>query len=75
MSSPVAPRLNLPAPGMDGVNRPYLLRLIEAISSQLRSKLSSESANDAILLRSPSGKVYSVTVDDSGVVTTTYVQG
>jgi len=40
-----------------------------------RNKMDSNTANRALLLYSPSKKVYEVTVDDSGVLHVTYVAG
>lgn len=53
----------------------YMQRLVDSLRMAVRFSLSAETANNSVLLRSPAGKVYEVTVDDAGALVVTYVQG
>lgn len=69
-----APNLGLPA-APDKYDRSFMARVIDVLIQRLNNSLSKETANDSLLLLSPSGKVYQVTVSDTGVLTSTYLQG
>lgn len=49
--------------------------LVRDIERMARGKMDSDTANRALLLYSPSKKVYEIKVDDSGVLSATYVAG
>lgn len=55
--------------------RNYLGNLVRAIEQADRSNLKQNAANGSVLLASPAGKVYTVAVDDAGVIVTTLVYG
>jgi hypothetical protein len=59
----------------DRIDRAYVDRLLESIRRAFSFTVSTQSATNEILLLSPGGKVYSVTVSDVGTVTATYVSG
>jgi hypothetical protein len=68
-------RNRLPAPTPARYDPEYQRRLLEALRQQFDLVLSTETANTSLLLRSPGGKVYEITVSDAGALTATYVQG
>ena len=51
----------------------YLRRFATWANKQMQYKISTDIAIDGLLLISPSGKVYKISVNDSGVVTSTLV--
>lgn len=63
-----------PPPGNSPLTQ-YLVSLAEATRRALLPLVSKDEAVGRILLQSPSGKVYSVTVDDAGNLTTTLNDG
>lgn len=69
-----AENFELPMPDR-GIDFSYMSRLVDAIGTFLRGCVRRDSANAGVLLLSPAGKVYNITVDDLGVVTSTYVSG
>lgn len=55
--------------------RDYLRRLIVGIEETFRTVMVPTEAVEAIYLASPDRKIYKVTVDNAGTLTTTLVQG
>ena len=53
----------------------YLRDFSYAVDASLRTKASRDYATDQILLVSPNKKIYALSVDDTGNITTTLVQG
>ena len=53
----------------------FLIELMKDLETNNRGVLQAEKGNRSLLLFSPSKKVYEVTVDDLGVLSTTYVAG
>jgi hypothetical protein len=51
----------------------YLRRFAMWVNKQFQYKISTDIAVDNVMLISPSGKVYRITVGDSGTLTTTLV--
>jgi hypothetical protein len=68
------PSIFLPAPP-EKYTQAWMSRALDSIRQSISRSLSRDSANDAILLRSPAGKVYSVKVSDAGALVATYVNG
>lgn len=66
--------LTLPEPP-GSYQRDYFLRLVNVIRNALANTIDTQQSVGEFYLRSPSGKVYRVTVSDAGALTTTYVQG
>ena len=64
----------LPTP-IDKYEKAYMDRLLEAIRRAFQFTVDQNTAITSLLLRSSGGKVYRIEVDDSGNLTTTYVQG
>jgi hypothetical protein len=60
----------LPPPQYD---QGYLTRVLENLRTTLRGAVSKEEAVDGILLQSPDGSVWRLSVDNTGAVTTTQV--
>jgi hypothetical protein len=71
---PLTPPIFLPAPP-DKYDKAWMARLLDSVKQQIGYSLSARSANDAIFMRSPGGKTYSVTVSDAGALVVTYVSG
>jgi hypothetical protein len=51
----------------------FLTRTLESLRGTLRSAVSKDEAVDGILLQSPDGSVWKVTVDNAGSLVTTQV--
>lgn len=68
------PVVRLPSPP-DRYDRSWAARLLDELTKNFERRLSRETANGGILLQSPGGKVYEVTVSDDGTLTARYVQG
>jgi hypothetical protein len=66
-------RINLP-PAPERYDRDYYLRAISEIVDTLKVGVSTKEAVGGILLLSPSGLVYSLSVDDGGNLVTTSVE-
>lgn len=64
-------KLPLPANITDQPTADYLRTLINVIQNEMDKKLSSESGVASVLLVSPNGSVYNVTVNNAGALTTT----
>lgn len=58
-----------------GVNPAYMTRVLSAIRAAFLSVVSKDESVGRILLSSPSGKVYSITVSDTGTITATLNDG
>lgn len=58
---------------------PGLSKFLSDLQSELKrehtNSVSKVTANHSVLLQSPSDKIYEVTVNDSGVLVVTHVQG
>lgn len=65
---------NAPLPP-NGYERQFMDRLIEAVRKSFSFCVSEQSATNSVLLRSPGGKTYQVTVSDAGALVVTYVSG
>lgn len=68
------PQPILPTPP-ERYDRAFMSRLVEAIRQGFLFTVGTETATSSVMLLSPGGKVYRVTVDDTGTLTTTYVSG
>lgn len=68
------PQVRLPTPP-ERYDRSWAARLLDELTKNFDRRLSRETANGSILLQSPGGKVYEVTVSDDGTLTARYVQG
>lgn len=64
-------KLPLPDAVKDQDTSDYLRKLTGAIQIELDKKLSGESGVASVLLVSPNGSVYNVTVNNAGALTTT----
>lgn len=53
----------------------YMRDLIQTLESELDARIAKLVATDQVLLISPGKKIYAVSIDDTGVVTSTLVQG
>lgn len=53
----------------------FLTDWARSVEGEHETLMSRVSANHSLLLRSPAGKIYEVTVDDAGVLVSTLVQG
>jgi hypothetical protein len=53
----------------------FMSRVIDAVQQSVRFTVNTNTAIDSMMLRSPGGKVYRVSVDDAGALTTTYIAG
>lgn len=53
----------------------FLTDFVANAEADRRNTLSGSTANHSLLLRSPAGKVYEITVNDAGVLVSTLVQG
>lgn len=67
-------RVQIPFPP-PGPNQSFLSRLAEEIRRMARHTVSTEEAVPSFMLVSAGGKIYRVTVDETGTLTTTYVSG
>jgi hypothetical protein len=67
--------IQFPDPSATGVNPAYMTRVLSALRSAFLSVVSKDESVPRILLSSPSGKVYSITVSDTGTVTATLNDG
>lgn len=65
--------INFPAPPNDLGD--YLTKIIQVIRESFLSVVSKDQAVPHILLQSPNGTVYSITVSDIGIVTATLNAG
>jgi hypothetical protein len=63
-----------PANLADPLASRYLSNLVRAITQADRSYVRREVAEGQVLLASPNGSVYTVQVDDAGVISTTLVR-
>lgn len=70
--APVGSRIPQPPDRYEGS---YMRRMLEALRQELGFCLRTETANKSVLLMSPGGQVYEVTVSDAGALVVTYVQG
>jgi hypothetical protein len=68
------PQVRLPPPP-DRYERSWAARLLDELAKNFERRLSRETANGSILLQSPTGKVFEVSVDDDGTLTSRHVQG
>lgn len=59
----------------DRYDRTFMDRFAEAIKKGFQFTILENEATTSVLLQSPAGKIYKVTVSDAGVLTTTYVSG
>ena len=59
----------------DRYDRAFMDRLIEQVRRSFGFCVSEQSATNSVLLRSPGGKIYEVTVSDVGALVVTYVSG
>jgi hypothetical protein len=73
MSTLVIPRV--PTSGLTPEVRAYLEQLNIFLTRELNARVPDLTGKDAVLLVSPDGSVYNVTVSDLGVLTTTLVFG
>jgi hypothetical protein len=64
-----------PPPPPSGPLSVYLASLVDAIRRSLTPLISKDEAVGRVLLLSPSGLVYTVSVDDSGTLVTTLNDG
>ena len=69
MQPPVIP----PAP--DRFDRSYFDRVAESIRRAFIPVVNENEAASRVLLLSPGGKVYALSVSDAGALTTTYISG
>jgi hypothetical protein len=53
----------------------FLARVLEERDRSRKDLVSSQTANHSILLQSPGGKVFEITVDDSGTIIRTLMAG
>lgn len=67
--------VNFPSPPPGNVTGFYLVQIIDAIRKAFLPLVTKDEAVARILLQSPNGTVYSVTVSDSGTLTTTKNDG
>lgn len=66
--------MKIPLPTTDvGPAAPYLRSLVQSITQELEARVPDTTPKASVLLASPNGSVYSVTVTDAGVVTATKV--
>jgi hypothetical protein len=56
-------------------NQPYLASLVEAIRRAFLPLISKDEAVSRVILQSPNGTAYNVTVSDAGVLTVTLNDG
>jgi hypothetical protein len=70
----MARKVDLPEPP-NFYSRDYMLRLMAALQRYLSASLDTQQSVAEFYLRSSGGKVYKVTVNDAGTLTTTLVQG
>lgn len=59
----------------DRYDRAFMDRFVEAVRRAFQFTILDNEATTSMLLQSPGGKIYKVTVSDTGVLTTTYVSG
>lgn len=75
MTLPVTPaNLTTPPGNLDAQTRNYLMLLIKQLTGALLARPPKEQPQGSILLASPNGSVYTVTVTDAGVLTATLVK-
>jgi predicted component of type VI protein secretion system len=75
MTLPVTPvNLSTPPGNLDPVTRNYLMLLVKQVTGALLSRAPREQPQPSVLLASPDGSVYTVTVTNAGVLTTTLVK-
>lgn len=78
VARPTGPFDNLPDPA-DAFRSPvqldYLRRLDRALKAAFTRVVSRDHGTPDFMLISPGGKVYRVTVDESGALTTEYIRG
>lgn len=78
VARPTSPLDNLPDPG-DAFRAPlqldYLRRLDRALKGAFSRVVFRDQGTPDFMLTSPSGKVYRVTVNESGTLTTEYIRG
>jgi hypothetical protein len=67
--------IQFPDPAATGVNPAYMVRVLAAIKAAFIPVVSKDESVPRILLSSPSGKVYSITVSDTGTITATLNDG
>jgi hypothetical protein len=53
----------------------FFVTVVRELDRVQRASMSSNTANNSLLLYSPSLKVYEIKVSDTGVITATHVQG
>lgn len=75
MTLPITP-INLATPpgDLDPKTRNYLMLLVKQVTGALLSRPAKEQPQGSVLLASPDGSVYTVTVTNAGVLTTTLVK-
>lgn len=61
-----------PFPNVPGLTD-TLVRALDERDRLIATKLAKDRANHSVLLQSPAGKVYEITVDDAGVLVSTLV--
>lgn len=66
-------KLPFPPGTLENSVRAYLSLLVQQLTRALEEKQPRNTAQPSVLLASPNGSVYTVTVTDAGVLTTTLV--
>jgi hypothetical protein len=66
-------KMPTPPPGIDQPTSGYLYELVNVLTKAFAEKQSRNTAQPSVLLASPNGSVYTVTVTDAGVITSTLV--
>lgn len=64
-------KLPYPPGFLDITIRTYLANLVQALTLSLNAKYDRNTAQPSVLLASPNGSVYTVTVTDAGALTVT----
>ena len=67
--------VQFPDPNTTGVNAAYMVRVLASLRAAFLPVVSKDESVPRILLSSPSGKVYSITVSDTGTITATLNDG
>ena len=67
-------KIDLPGPP-PGPLSGYLTSLVSRLRDYLSQMVDENTAINGIMLRAPNGKIYRLTVSNTGVLTATYVQG
>lgn len=76
MTIPAAPPQFPPPRGFkEVVVQNWAVALVTRITEELVKRRTKFEPSSSILIQSPGNKIYSITVDDAGVISTTLVQG